>query len=259
MDSKQMEATRLGAAPPSRACVRPTWSGSRGGAGRAGVRAVTRIPGRGLPGWTVVAGRPRCARMCATIWATLALLAAAGPSAAQGTGASLWDDAAGNRYANRKAVRIGDLITVLVIESSEGSNRSSLKTKKESTIDANGGPGRGPLGFLPIFNAKTSVKDEMDGSGATSVSGQLTAKITVQVIEVRPNGNLVIEGSRLVNVNGDEDRITLHGVVRPEDIRADNTVLSTYLSEARIAYQGKGPTKSAARRGVLLRIVSWFF
>lgn len=172
---------------------------------------------------------------------------------------SLWSDDGGNRYSNRKAMHVGDLITILVTESSQGSNRSSLKTKKESKVDMEGGPGHGTLGFLPRFQAATSAKDELDGSGQTSLSGQLNTKITAQVIEIRPNGHLVIEGSRMVSVNGDEDRITLHGVARPEDIRADNTMYSTYLAEARISYHGKGPVKSAAHRGLLLRVLSWFF
>ena len=172
---------------------------------------------------------------------------------------SLWSDDGGNRYSNRKARHLGDLITVIVTESSQGTNRSTLKTKKESKVDAEGGPGEGTLGFLPFFKATTGVKDELDGSGQTTLSGQLSTKITAQVIEIRPNGYLVVEGSRLINVNGDEDRITLHGVARSEDIRADNTIFSTFLAEARISYDGKGPVKNASRRGIFLRILSWFF
>ena len=103
------------------------------------------------------------------------------------------------------------------------------------------------------------MKDQLTGTGQTSLSGQLSTKITAKVIEIRPNGHLVIEGSRLISVNGDDDRITLHGVARPEDIQADNTILSTYLAEAQISYNGKGPAKDAAHRGFLLRVLSWLF
>jgi flagellar L-ring protein FlgH len=191
--------------------------------------------------------------------ALLAGVAKAGPLEPGAVGPSLWSDEGGNRYSNRKAMHVGDIITVMVTESSQGTNRSSLKTKKESKINAEGGPGAGTLGFLPAFSAKTGIKDELDGSGQTSLSGQLNTKISAEIIEIRPNGHLVIEGSRLISVNGDDDRITLHGVARPEDIRADNTIYSVYLAEARISYNGKGPVKGAAHRGLLLRIVSWFF
>lgn len=201
-------------------------------------------------------------------WALLGLLGAAAVAGAAGLaargwaqepGPSLWNEEQGSRYSNRKARHVGDLITVLVTESSMGSNRSSLKTKKQSKLNASGGPGSGTLGFLPKFAAETDIKDEMDGSGQTVIQGQLNTKITAQVLEIRPNGHLVVEGSRLITVNSDEDRITLHGVVRPEDIGADNTVQSLFLAEAVISYNGKGPVHGSAKRGIFQRIVSWFF
>lgn len=181
----------------------------------------------------------------------------AGPLHAEGP--SLWQDDDGQRYTNRKAMHVGDLITVLVTESSSGVNRSSLRTKKESKFEAEGGPGKGPLSFIPLFNAKGDMKDEMSGNGAVALSGELSTKITAQVIEIRPNGHLVVEGSRLIEVNGEEDRVTLHGVARPEDIESDNTIVSTYLAEARIAYAGNGAVHHAARRGIFQRILSWIF
>lgn len=188
----------------------------------------------------------------------LMLLATPGAARADET-SSLWNQEAGQRYTNRKAMHVGDLITVIVDESSSGTNSSSLRTKKESKFDASGGPGKGPLSFIPLFSAKTDAKDEMNGNGAVSLSGQLSTRLTVQVIEIRPSGQLVVEGSRLVEVNGEEDRFTLHGVVRPEDIRADNTVQSNYLAEARISYAGDGAVHHAAKRGIFQRILSWIF
>jgi flagellar basal body L-ring protein FlgH len=121
----------------------------------------------------------------------VALTGAAGLAAqapAQEPGPSLWNEEQGSRYSNRKARHVGDLITVLVTESSMGSNRSSLKTKKQSKFNAAGGPGSGPLGFLPSFGAKTDIKDEMDGGGQTVIQGELNTKITAQVLEIRGGG-----------------------------------------------------------------------
>ena len=172
---------------------------------------------------------------------------------------SLWDERQGFRYTNRKAMAVGDLITVLVTESSSGSNRSSLSTSKEHKVDVEGGPGAGPLDFIPLFGVESNAKNELSGSGQVSVSGQLTTTLTVEVREIRPNGYLVVEGSRLIDLNGEQEQVTLHGVARPEDIRSDNSVLSTKLSEVRIAYSGKGAGKSASRPGVFARILGWIF
>jgi flagellar L-ring protein precursor FlgH len=234
-----MSAVRAGV-PGSAMGVRPLkWGCPPARAPRSTRRALL----AGLLGGVILTGAPGLAT-----WV-----------AAQEPGPSIWNEEQGSRYSNRKARHVGDLITVLVTESSMGSNRSSLKTKKQSKFNAAGGPGSGPLKFLPSFGAKTDVKDEMDGGGSTVIQGELNTKITAQVLEIRPNGHLVVEGSRLITVNSDEDRIILHGVVRPEDIAADNTVLSTFLAEAVISYNGKGPVRGSAKRGVFQRIVSWFF
>jgi len=83
----------------------------------------------------------------------------------------------------------------------------------------------------------------------------MSARVTAEVKEIRPNGNLVIEGSRSVLINDDEDRISVRGVLRPEDIAADNTVLSTYLSEAQISYTGTA--RMTTRRGRASSRASW--
>lgn len=172
---------------------------------------------------------------------------------------SLWNEREGFRYTNRKAMEIGDLITVVVVESSSGSNRSSLSTSKEHKVDVEGGPGAGPLDFIPLFGVDAEAKNEQKGSGQVSVAGQLTTTITVQVREIRPNGYLVVEGSRLIDLNGEQEQVTLYGVARPEDIRSDNTVLSTKIAEMRIQYAGKGAGKSASRPGIFGRILGWIF
>lgn len=172
---------------------------------------------------------------------------------------SLWTEPGGLRYTNRKAMQVGDLITVIVFEQSQGSNSSSLRAKKEHKFDAEAETSTGLLKILPEFGASTSTKNEATGSGAVSLSGQLSTKLTARVIEILPDGHLVIEGSRLVEVNGEEDRLTLHGVARPEDIQADNTILSTYLAEARIAYAGNGAVHRTGRPGLFHRVLSWIF
>ncbi len=195
----------------------------------------------------------------AALLGTLILLLATAGSAVADDSGSLWDDRTGFRYTNRKAMQVGDLITIRVSESATGSNRSSLSASKEASIEASGGPGTGSLDFLPLFGFDAETKNELDGSGSVSLSGNLTTTLTAVVRDIRPNGHLIIEGSRLITLNGEEDRFTLHGVARPEDIRSDNTIQSTLLSEVRIEYDGKGIGKSSSRPGIFHRILSWIF
>lgn len=197
----------------------------------------------------------------AILWTLLGVqtLAAGSSFAGPGSDGSIWDARTGFRYTNRKAMRVGDVITVRVAESASGSNRSSLSASKEHKFEAQGGPGSGKLDFLPLFGFDSEMKNELDGSGAVSVSGQLSTTLSVTVREIRPNGHLVVEGSRLITLNGEEERVSLHGVARPEDVRSDNSIFSTQLSEVRIDYDGKGIGKSSSRPGILQRVLGWIF
>jgi len=90
------------------------------------------------------------------------------------------------------------------------------------------------------------------GSGITTRSGSMDARISVSVKEVLPNGNLLLEGTRNVTINDDSQTITISGVVRPYDISPDNTVLSIYMADAQIKYKGKGPSSSS--QGLITKV-----
>ncbi|MBD3335976.1 MAG: hypothetical protein GF355_10720 [Candidatus Eisenbacteria bacterium] len=185
----------------------------------------------------------------------LAVLTAAGPAAAT----SLYHPDRPSLYSNRKASRVGDLVTVLIVESAEGQNRTTLRSSKKSELGLEGGPWTGGLDFLPLFNGSMEVEDALDGQGTNTMAGDLQAKVTAQVVDVLPNGNMVLEATRRIELNSDVDELTLRGVVRPEDILPGNTVLSTFLADAQISYKGEGAARHTGHRGILLRIFSWFF
>jgi len=176
-------------------------------------------------------------------------------------------DGGGSLYSDIKASKVGDVLTVLIFESSSASNRAETSTKKGDAIKGNlaasGAKGIGALSFLPLYGAKGSVtagvEKEYKGTGATSRSGTLTAQISVMVTEVKENGNLVIKGERVIEVNREKQIITLTGEVRPEDISSDNTVHSYNIANARISYTGKGIVSTAKRPGLLARIFNWLF
>lgn len=171
---------------------------------------------------------------------------------------SMWDDESVNLFSNHKARQVGDIVTVIIVEDASASSQSQTKLTKESKSDLTG-TGSGQLDFIRLFGASMDYSKEHQGKGQTTQSGKMKARITAEIIEIRPNGNLVVEGSRLVKINEDVDEITLRGVIRPADIAADNTVLSTYLSEAQIAYTGSGPNKNTGRQGLIARILDLIF
>jgi flagellar L-ring protein precursor FlgH len=104
---------------------------------------------------------------------------------------------------------------------------------------------------------KASMKNSFDGSGETSRNETMTASITARVMEVTPNGNLFIKGTRQVKVNNENQIITLTGLIRPVDVSPDNTVLSSYIADAKIEYTGSGPVSDKQRPGWLLRAIDF--
>lgn len=200
-------------------------------------------------------GRRRSAVLGSAATGLGLLLALAGePAAAE----SLWNDYSINLFSNNKAMVVGDIVTVIIVEDASATNQTQMKLTKESKINL-GGQGSGTLDFIPLFGGKLNYKKEQDGKGQTTLKGKMNARVTAEVVEILPNGNLIIEGSRTVQINEDVDEITVRGVIRPEDIAADNTVLSTYLSEAQISYTGSGPNKHSSRQGIIARILDLIF
>ncbi|MCL6476216.1 MAG: flagellar basal body L-ring protein FlgH [Firmicutes bacterium] len=169
---------------------------------------------------------------------------------------SLWKDGNRSLYADRKAVKEGDVLTVLIYESTTASSRADTKTSKSDSSSTK--PGVGPLlSMLPEWSV--SGKTGSQASGSTTRSGTLVGKISVVVKEVLPNGNLKVEGTRTVGVNGEKEKIVLTGIVRPEDVSAENTVASTAIAQAEIHYEGKGPVGNKQREGLLTKLLKWLF
>jgi flagellar L-ring protein precursor FlgH len=103
---------------------------------------------------------------------------------------------------------------------------------------------------------KGSISSEFDGEGETTRSGTLSAFITCRVVDVMPNGNLKIVGTREVMVNHENQLIILSGVIRPRDITDDNIILSTFISDAKIAYSGSGIIDDRQRPGWLANLLN---
>ncbi|MCL2845772.1 MAG: flagellar basal body L-ring protein FlgH [Chitinivibrionia bacterium] len=162
-------------------------------------------------------------------------------------------------YTDRRAMRHGDLLTVLVQENAQANTTSSTNTKKRNSFGINNSQGRGSLRRIPMFEAGGDLGTEFDGSGATTRRGNLVARVTVNIDEVLDNGNLVISGSRVIMVNEEKEIISVSGIVRPQDIGSDNTILSQNIANAEIKYSGQGSASSAQRPGPIARFFNWLF
>jgi flagellar L-ring protein precursor FlgH len=157
-------------------------------------------------------------------------------------------------YADRKALRVGDIITIRVIESAKANNTADTDLSRTSSLNAGLSNFFGKQKFLKLFKLGdeliTSSSDNAhQGSGTTTREGELTATLTAIVKDVLPNGNLVVQGTRSVAVNHEEQYITITGVVRPEDVNRDNVVLSTQVADANIAIGGLGVVADKQRSG----------
>jgi len=164
-------------------------------------------------------------------------------------------------YADKKANRIGDILTIKVVEASQASNAADTDLSRKSSINGridNFFTAKKLFGVPMSQNfAEASAENAHLGKGTTTREGKVTANSTTLVTRVLPNVNLVIKGMRAVGVNNEEQHITLTGIVRQEDIARDNTVLSTQIADAHITLSGAGVVADKQRSGWGTWIFDW--
>lgn len=210
---------------------------------------------------------------------------------------SLWDEnSSGSMFLDRKGRHVNDIVTVLISEQTVTARSANKSTEYDTSIDgkvenwftisgvvdvvksllglskSSGVPGsevvdrEAQLGTtqadttnLPVW--KLSAAHEHKGSGTMSRSDTISARITCRIVEVLPNNNFVIEGQQNLTVDKDIQTIVFKGIVRPDDINADNTVYSYNVAESEISFGGKGPIADKQRRGIFETItdIIWPF
>ncbi len=165
-----------------------------------------------------------------------------------------------NLYTNHRAMRVDDILTVVIDENAKAGSQSSTSTDKSNGLDLGIGAGVGPLlGRIPQMSASGSLGVKFDGKGQTARTGNLNANISARVVQVLDNGNLVIEGSKVVEINEEKEIIKISGIVRPQDIEANNIVMSSNIADAQIAYSGKGSVQQGHRPGPFARLMNFIF
>ncbi|MCX7513128.1 flagellar basal body L-ring protein FlgH [Frateuria sp. STR12] len=158
-------------------------------------------------------------------------------------------------FVDARAHRVGDILTVLLVESTQASKKASTSTSKKDNADI-GAPtvmGHGLSVNGNPLSVGINSERSFDGNGASSQSNQLTGQITVTVAQRLSNGNLIVRGEKWLTINQGQELVRIAGIVRPQDISPDNTVPSTRVADARISYTGRGTLADANTRGWLSR------
>lgn len=204
------------------------------------------------------------------IWAVafiLTLFACQGSAPAD----SLWRDApaqSSSIFSTTKGeYKIGDIVTILIVESIRASNSASTGTDKETELDVGFEGFEDIFGLSHVFGQPLDINprfgidaaNEFDGSGSSKRSSSVTGTVTGQIVEILDNGNLRIEASQKTVINGEKNSVTILGTVRPQDISAQNTVLSTQISNAEIRYEGVGPLSNVQKRGVITEFLEFIW
>jgi len=160
-------------------------------------------------------------------------------------------------FEDPTAHRVGDTLTIILQERTNASKKASTSTKKESEIDLQAPTVFGaPVRFNgnDILSAAVTANRDFTGEGDSTQSNSLTGRITVTVSEVLPNGNLVVQGEKLLTLNQGSEHVRIAGIVRQVDIRPDNTVNSSQVADARIVYGGQGVLAEANGKGWMQRV-----
>jgi len=190
---------------------------------------------------------------CAAAWAAVIVWTA--PVAAQ----SLWTARSGSLVNDIKARTAGDIVTILVDETTTAEKSAETDLKRDSSFASTLTP---PTFEKPNFlrkllvnlNAAGTGKSDYTGDGKTTRTDKATAVITARITRVLDNGNLVLEGRRLVKVNDETQTLVVSGIVRPYDVNPDNTVASSRIADGEVRIDGQGTVSDRQKPGLFQRI-----
>jgi flagellar L-ring protein FlgH len=191
---------------------------------------------------------------CRAVWligACLALVSACGQADSLYTEGSFFS----GMFGDRKAAKVGDALQIIIQETASATHTAERNNgvSTSSTI----GPGGGKLSFLPLFSYTGSSQSSAKGDASRTET--FVGRVTVMVKSIAPNGNLLVEGERTIQVNRDVQKIRLTGEVRPRDVQRDNTVLSSAVANAKIDYEGSDPAKPGSKVGLITGLLHWLF
>ena len=184
---------------------------------------------------------------------TMLFYSAAIPGAASAE--SLYSESGHSMFADRRASQVGDILTIIIDESATTSMQKGVSNSKEGEQDL--AAGTGIFHFLAAANASQS--DSFTANGSSTNRNTARGTVTVMVTDVQDNGNMMVEGTQSIWQNNNEHKITVQGVVRSDDVRSNNTILSSKVANATLKFDGKGPLNAKQRQGLLTQIFNILF
>lgn len=192
-------------------------------------------------------------------------------SARSGYCDSLWSTQDGGTpdalVTDHRAGKVGDIITVLIVESSSVNQKAASSRSRQSSINLEVKNWTQPRFYhglrtkvdrttnMPIYEMQGAAK--YSGGGTYTGAYDIQTQVTTKIIEVLPNKNMVIEGAAEVMVNAEKNTVAVSGIIRPQDISPNNTILSTQVADAKVRLIGKGPLQDKTKRGVFETILDW--
>ncbi len=197
--------------------------------------------------------RSRTFVRCAAAWAAVVVWTA--PVAAQ----SLWTARSGSLVSDVKARLAGDIITILIDETTTAEKSAETDLKRDSSFASTLTPPNFDKPswlkkLLVNMNTAGTGKSNYTGDGKTTRTDKATAVITTRVTRVLDNGNLVLEGRRVVKVNDETQTLVVSGIVRPYDVNPDNTVASSRIADGEVRIDGQGTVSDRQKPGLFQRV-----
>jgi flagellar L-ring protein precursor FlgH len=176
---------------------------------------------------------------------------------------SLFSDARGGYLEDTRAGRVGDLVVIKIDESANASGGATTNLKRD---DQGSTGATAMLGLVPALQKAYPSMDPAKllefassngfaGTGDTARKGQLSGNVAVRIARELPNGDLFLEGTKVVLINNEEYHLYVSGLVRPTDINPDNSVMSTRIADAQIEFTGRGDIADQQRKGWLVRLL----
>jgi flagellar L-ring protein FlgH len=156
-------------------------------------------------------------------------------------------------FEDIRARRVGDILTVMLVEQTAGTKTSDTKMNQSSGLSV--APPIVGLNNYTDLGLDLSSKNTFAGDSGSSQTNSLSGSVTVTVTEVLPGGNMRVQGEKWIEINQGKEFVKLQGIIRSRDVRPNNTIMSTQVADARISYSGKGSPGHANVMGWVAKLL----